>query len=251
MKSTENFTNKADAYEKYRPSYPNEYIDYLVSSTMVNEDSIVADIGSGTGKLSRQLLEKGLKVIAVEPNDEMRMKADQTLKQNAQFISIKATAENTSLNHNSVDLITVGQAFHWFDKEKFRFECERILKQDAKVALVWNSRDISSELTRESEYICRNMCSEFKGFSGGIGDTPDVYKSFFRDGKYDFESYQNDLELDYEGFMGRYISASYSPKKTDKEYVGFISALTDLFKNYSNSGKILFPNITRSYLGKV
>ena len=135
MKTTENFTDKADIYAKYRPSYPNEYIEYLLSANELNENQIAADIGSGTGIFSRQLLESGLHVIGVEPNDDMRNMAEQSLKRYPRFQSIKATAEHTTLKENSVDLVTVAQAFHWFDKEAFKIECQRILKQKQMLLL--------------------------------------------------------------------------------------------------------------------
>ncbi|MEB9193609.1 class I SAM-dependent methyltransferase, partial [Bacillus cereus] len=193
MKTTENFTDRADMYAKYRPSYPNEYIDYLLPANQVKGNRIVADIGSGTGIFSRQLLESGLHVIGVEPNDDMRKMAEQSLKLYSRFQSIKATAENTTLKENSVDLVTVAQAFHWFDKEAFKIECQRILKQKANVALVWNSRDLTSPLIKENAEICQKTCPNFKGFSGGIDETPEVFNSFFKDGKYEFKEYQNDL----------------------------------------------------------
>ncbi len=114
MESTDKFTDKAEIYAKYRPSYPLEYIEYLISEAGLNEESMIADIGSGTGIISRQLLGRGYTVIGVEPNDDMRKVAEQTLKPDSRFISVKATAENTTLNDNSVDLVTVAQAFHWF-----------------------------------------------------------------------------------------------------------------------------------------
>ncbi len=77
----------------------------------------MADIGSGTGIFSHQLLERDLTVFGVEPNDDMRMMAEQSLNLYSRFKSIKATAENTTLKENSVDLVTVAQAFHWFDKK--------------------------------------------------------------------------------------------------------------------------------------
>ncbi|WP_214328697.1 class I SAM-dependent methyltransferase [Bacillus paranthracis] len=251
MKTTENFTDKADIYAKYRPSYPNEYIEYLLSANELNENQIVADIGSGTGIFSRQLLESGLHVIGVEPNDDMRKMAEQSLNQYPRFQSIKATAENTTLKENSVDLVTVAQAFHWFDKEAFKIECQRILKQKAHVALVWNSRDVTSPLIQENVEICQKTCPTFKGFSGGIDETPEMFNSFFKDGKYEFKEYQNDLLLDYDGFLGRNLSASYAPKKNDKEYKNFVLLLSELFDKYSKNGKIILPNLTRSYLGNV
>ncbi|ULT58281.1 class I SAM-dependent methyltransferase [Neobacillus drentensis] len=251
MKSTDKFTDKAELYAKYRPSYPLEYIDYLISEAGLNENCMIADIGSGTGILSGQLLEKGLTVIGVEPNDDMRLVAEQTLKPNSRFISVKATAENTTINDDSIDLVTVAQAFHWFDMEKFRLECQRILKQDAKVALVWNSRDGSSDINKESADICQKYCPNFKGFSGGMEETPIAFPQFFKDGKYELKFFRNDLPFNLSGFLGRYLSASYAPKKTDKEYHLFITALSNLFEKYSSNGKIVIPNITRSYVGKV
>ncbi|MFF2447004.1 class I SAM-dependent methyltransferase [Neobacillus sp. NPDC058068] len=251
MKSTEKFTDKAEVYAKHRPGYTHEYIEYLLTATSLNEGNVVADIGSGTGILSGQLLESGLTVFGVEPNDDMRRKAELALKQNGRFISVNAAAEHTTLDDQSVDLVTAAQAFHWFDKEKFKQECQRILKPNAKVALVWNSRDGSSVLNKESAEICQRYCPNFKGFSGGIEETEDVFKQFYKDGKYDFRRFRNDLEFDFAGFLGRYLSASYAPKKTDKEYEPFVSAFTDLFKKYSNNGKIIIPNVIRSYLGEV
>jgi ubiquinone/menaquinone biosynthesis C-methylase UbiE len=251
MKSTDKFTDKAEVYAKYRPSYPLEYIEYLVSDVGLNEDCIIADIGSGTGILSRQLLERGFTVIGVEPNDDMRTVAEQTLKTYSRFISIEATAENTTINDNSLDIVTVAQAFHWFDLKQFRLECQRILKQDGRVALVWNSRDASSDINKESADVCQKYCPNFKGFSGGMEETPIAFQQFFKDGKYDIKYFRNDLQFNQIGFLGRYLSASYSPKKTDKEYNPFITALSDLFEKYSNNGEIVIPNITRSYLGSV
>ncbi|MGF1436346.1 class I SAM-dependent methyltransferase [Bacillus thuringiensis] len=251
MKTTENFTDRADIYAKYRPSYPNEYIDYLLSANQLKGNRIVADIGSGTGIFSRQLLESGLHVIGVEPNDDMRKIAEQSLKLYSRFQSIKATAEHTTLKENSVDLVTVAQAFHWFNKEAFKIECQRILKQKANVALVWNSRDLTSPLIKENAEICQKTCPNFKGFSGGIDETPEIFNSFFKDGKYEFKEYQNDLLFDYEGFLGRNLSASYAPKENDKEYKNFVFLLSDLFEKYSKNGKIILPNLTRSYLGNV
>ncbi len=210
VKTTENFTDRANIYAKYRPSYPNEYIDYLLSANQLKGNRIVADIGSGTGIFSHQLLESGLHVIGVEPNDDMRKMAEQSLKLYSRFQSIKAN-----------------------------------------VALVWNSRDLTSPLIKENAEICQKTCPNFKGFSGGIDETPEVFNNFFKDGKYDFKEYQNDLLFDYEEFLGRNLSASYAPKENDEQYKNFIFLLSELFEKYSKDGKIILPNLTRSYLGNV
>ncbi|PEL12295.1 class I SAM-dependent methyltransferase [Bacillus sp. AFS017336] len=247
----ENFTGKADLYSKHRPSYPKEYIENLLSGNQLSESSVIADIGSGTGILTKLLLEKKLYVIAIEPNDDMRRNAEMALNKYEKYKSINATAENTSLKNNSVDLITVAQAFHWFDKEKFKLECKRILKEGSKVSLVWNSKDLSSPIMIELQEICNETCPKFNGFSGGIEDTPDVYEQFFKDGIFEIKVYKNDLEMDLEGFLGRNMSSSFSPLRGEKEYETYRSALGNLFNKYSLNGKIVYPYITKSYLGHV
>ena len=251
MKSIDKFSGKADIYSKSRPSYPKGFLNFLISANSLNESSKVADIGSGTGILTRQLLERGLSVIAVEPNDDMRTAAEEDLNQFANFTSIKATAEETTIPDKSVDLVIAAQAFHWFDHEKFKLECKRILRQEAKVALVWNSRNFTSPLIIENAEICKEFCPNFYGFSGGIEEDQEVFKKFFRDGEYEFKRIFNDLTLDLGGFLGRNLSASYAPKPNDKEYQGFVEAVTDLFGKYSTNGKIVMPNFTQSYLGNV
>lgn len=251
MKPTDKFSGKADVYSKSRPSYPNEYIDYLFSANSLNETSKVADIGSGTGILSRQLLKRGLNVITVEPNDDMRRKAEQDLNEFEHFISIKASAEETTLPDKNLDLVIAAQAFHWFDQEKFKCECKRILKKDAKVALVWNSRDSSNPLIIENAEIFKKYCPSFYGFSGGIGEDEEIFTRFYREGKYEYKRFPNDITLDFNGFLGRNLSASYSLKPEDKDYQLFMEAITDLFEKYNNGGKIVMPNYTRSYLGHV
>ncbi|NYE04284.1 SAM-dependent methyltransferase [Bacillus niacini] len=150
-----------------------------------------------------------------------------------------------------MDLVIAAQAFHWFDQEKFKLECKRILKQDGKVALVWNNRDFSSPLIKENAEIFKKYCPNFYGFSGGIGDGEEIFNQFFLFGQYELKWFPNDLVMDLEGFLGRNLSASYSLKESEKEYKFFVEAIGNLFVKYSHNGKIVMPNFTRSYLGQV
>lgn len=251
MKNHDKFTGKADFYAKYRPTYPNEYITYLIESNSLTLNSKIADIGSGTGILTRQLLDKGFSVIGVEPNDEMRKVAEESLFSYPQFVSLKGMAEQTNVESYSLDLVTVAQAFHWFDPMSFKRECQRILKKDAKVALVWNSRDLTSKIVTENAEICKKYCPNFSGFSGGIEETPDIYASFFRYGEYEYREFRNELRFTLEGFIGRNLSASYAPKIGDVNYSLFVEALTEQFYRYAEGETVTFPNITKSYLGQV
>lgn len=251
MDTTTKFTGKANIYSKYRPGYPEEFIRYLVTYNRLTPDSIVADVGAGTGIFSRQLLEKELNVIAVEPNDDMRIIAEKELSGYPRFFPRKAAAESTGIPEKSVDLITAAQAFHWFDTAKFKLECHRILKPGSNVALVWNSRDVSSPLIMENAAICKEFCPQFQGFSGGIEETPEVYRKFFEDGKYEKQEFPHHLKQNLDAFVGRNLSASYAPKSNEPNYKKFIDAITNLFAKYSQEGEITVPNITRSYIGKV
>src|ERR1700684_3939260 len=102
MQSTERFSSKADNYERYRPHYPPSIIQFLQDKIGLNSNWIVADIGSGTGISTKLFIENNNTVYAVEPNEAMRKKAEQSFSGNQKFISVDATAENTSLEDNSI-----------------------------------------------------------------------------------------------------------------------------------------------------
>lgn len=268
--SFEKFTDKAELYAKYRPGYPNGFIEYLCDDIEISPYSIIADIGSGTGILSMILLEQGCKVFCIEPNSSMRRVAEHTLSGFPNFVSVNAMAENTGLSDESIDFITVAQAFHWFDLEKFRQECQRILKPGGKVILVWNSKVEDDPVTMERERICREYCPDFKGSAGGQGtaglgnaermkagpidrsaERPDNCTAFFRDGIFEMKEFENDFYGDLDSFLGGNLSSSYAPKKSDGNYTAFVESLTDLFHRYSKDGQLLTRNVTRSYVGEV
>jgi ubiquinone/menaquinone biosynthesis C-methylase UbiE len=248
---TTKFTGKADVYTKFRPAYPNDFIDYLYHDVGFNENSSIADIGSGTGKFSKQLLLRQSNVLCVEPNDDMRQIAEEELAPFTNFVSIRGTAEDTTIQQSSVDFITVAQAFHWFNKEMFKRECQRILKPKGKVVLVWNSRVASSELVIENRDICQRLCINFKGFSGGQEEDAEAFSSFFKDGNCEYQVFENDLTFDKNTFIGRNLSASYAPKAEDSNYNPYVEALSELFDKYSVNGVLIMPNATRSYIGLV
>lgn len=250
MDNTVKFTGKADRYRKYRPSYPQALIDYLFNECSITEKSIVADVGAGTGIFSKCLLDSGCSVIAVEPNADMRNAAQSFLQGYEKLTLVNGTDEATSVSAHSVDLITVAQAFHWFDGEKFKLECRRILKPGAKVALVWNSRDFKSEFVIQHAEICCKFCPDFHGFSGGVSqNSANISTQFF--GHCEHLLFPNDLEYDMDGFIGHSLSASYAPNENEQTFDAFIFELKQLFEKYSNHGKVIVPNITASYLGKV
>jgi ubiquinone/menaquinone biosynthesis C-methylase UbiE len=128
------FGAAADAYERARPTYPDEAVDWLIPAGA----HTVLDLGAGTGKLTRALAARGLDVIAVEPIDEMRATLEATLPE---VRAIKGTAEAIPLPDQSVDVITVAQAWHWVDVERATAEAARVLKPGGTLGLIWNRRD--------------------------------------------------------------------------------------------------------------
>ncbi len=245
------FSGKADIYARFRPTYPDEALDYLYTDAGLSEESVVADIGSGTGILTELLLRRGSFVYGVEPNGDMRRTAEQSLAEYTRFRSVNASAEHTGLPASSVDFVTAAQSFHWFDRAAFKTECRRILKSGGKAALLWNSRDSQSALVAENDAVNRAFCPSFKGFSGGMrGEGPGEYNDFFRN-NCAYCVIRHDLVFDEDSFIGRNMSASYAPAQTDSRHADYIAALRELFRKYGSGGQLLMPNLTRIYVGEV
>ena len=246
------FNHLADIYEKYRPSYPQKYVEDIIEKCHLNFESLVADIGAGTGILTRQLLHNNLKVVGVEPNPDMR-KVLKKLETNKNFRAIEGTAEHTNLENNSIDLVVVAQAFHWFDKEKFKEECKRILKPNGSVWILWNQLDENEEIVKEQKRIDDQYTNRFQEVNGILSATKKEEKiqGLFKDNRYETKVVDNQLENDKERFIGSNLSKSYSLKKEDRNYNNYIKAFGEVFDKYSENGMVIIPNKTYGYLGKV
>ncbi len=246
------FTGLAGIYAKYRPSYPEAFLRYLYSDVGLGRNSVIADIGSGTGILTELLLKENSTVYGVEPNEDMRETAENALSRYPNFISVNGTAENTGLDASSLDFVTVAQAFHWFDRQAFKAECRRVLKEKGKVILVYNARDSENELVTENDAVIRRYCPDYMAASGGMrGGSTVEYADFFKGGACDFKVFKNDVVYDEDGFIGRNMSGSYAPKKDSGQYQPYISALKQLFLQYSRNGTLLMPYLTKSLIGEV
>ena len=127
----DHFSTQSSSYSKYRPYYPQELYDFILSE--VKERKIAWDCGTGNGQAAVVLANHFEKVYATDPSAEQIKNAEP--KNNIEYRV--ASAENSTLPNNSIDLITVAQALHWFDFEKFYEEVERVAKQNAAIA-VWS-----------------------------------------------------------------------------------------------------------------
>ena len=144
MNPLSRFSDRAADYAKYRPSYPDEAIAILLEGLGNPSQLVAADIGAGTGISSRLLAQRGLRVIAIEPNEAMREAASPH-----PLVELgDGSAEVTNIPDASLDLVTCFQAFHWFNPEPTLVEFHRILKPTGRLAVVWNDRDRNDELTQ-------------------------------------------------------------------------------------------------------
>ncbi|MGK0552805.1 class I SAM-dependent methyltransferase [Enterococcus faecalis] len=246
------FAGKAADYTKFRPSYPKELLDYLYTSVGLQKSSQIADIGAGTGIFSQLLLERDSAVIGVEPNDEMRKIAEQQLSQYQNFKLIKATAEKTDLANQSIDFVTVAQAFHWFDRKCFKQECQRILKPNGQVIIVWNTRDYESNVMQAEHKLREKYAPDKKG-ANDSSRFAKAWWDFFSEGLCEYKTCRNDLALGRAAYLGLNLSRSWSPRKTvdPTRYEEFVEETNQLFDKYSSAGQLLFPNFVQCYSGKV
>lgn len=236
----EKFTGKADVYDKYRPSYPAELVDRLYEKTGA---AAVADIGAGTGIFTQCLCAKPWRVTAVEPNEDMLRKLRGRLP-GAE--AVNAAAEDTGLDVGSVGLVTAATAFHWFDKEKFREECRRILTPGGYLALIWNNH-LDSPLMGERDRVFIKYCGMCNSTAGFIGE--DFWDKYFSSmERYHFD---NPVYMDRERFLGYCLSHSYSLKRGDENYGEFVSELERVFSGFQEDGRVEVLFGTDCYLGQL
>lgn len=242
------FSNRADNYARYRPSYPPAVIDILKHDCGLRETSTIADVGSGTGILSELFLQNGNPVIGIEPNAAMRQAAECLRERFAKFVSIDATAEATTLEPAGVDFITAGQAFHWFDREKARREFARVLKPGGWVLLIWNERRLdSTPFLRDYENLLLRYGTDYEkvrheNMAGEIAP-------FFAPEACQLKSLENAQHFDFESLRGRTRSASYTPEPGTPNFEPLFAELEEIFNANKREGMISFEYDTRIYYG--
>ncbi len=247
---TKRFSTRVDNYVKYRPGYPPGIIDLLSSECGLTPAAAVADVGSGTGILSELFLQHGNKVYGVEPNRDMRQAAERRLKPYPGFNTVDGKAEATTLAAHSVEFITCGQAFHWFDQEKAREEFIRILKPGGWTALIWNERRLeSSQFLRDLEELLIKC-----GINYGQVRHENVYgdfAAFFGANGFKTSTFDNFQQLDQEGLKGRVLSASYTPEPDHPNFAPMLEQLLAIFRTHAKGGKVTIEYDTKIYYGRL
>ena len=216
------FSGKAEQYEAARPSYPTEAVDCLAG--IIPLDAVIADIGAGTGKLTRLLAQRGFKIYGVEPNEDMRGQLASILAPYPNAEVVDGTAEATTLAANSVDLITCAQALHWFEPAGFLAECQRIGREDAWLAAVYNNMDGG----RGSEHRFEAIDKIFK--------KPSILY------------FDNPISYDRKSWQAYMLSHSHSPLLTDENYEANLRDINQMFVERQRDGLLQTVVQTTIYL---
>ncbi|HEY6467910.1 MAG TPA: class I SAM-dependent methyltransferase [Candidatus Acidoferrales bacterium] len=239
LDSKERFSNRVDDYVRYRPGYPPAILDVLREECGLTKDSVIADIGSGTGILTKVFLDNGNLVYGVEPNAAMREAAEAFLKQYSRFRRVDGSAEATSLPDSSVDFVTAGQAFHWFDVKTSRQEFLRILKAGAWVVVAANERLPDSPLQHDYEGLLRKYGTDYDKVAATYSKYHQM-KEFFGSIPFSAKSFPNLQVFDFEGLRGRLLSASYAPPKGHANHEPMLAELKRVFDVHQKDGGVLF-----------
>lgn len=248
--SVSRFSQRVQNYLAYRPRYPAAIIPFLHEKIGLAPAWTVADIGSGTGFLAELFLGYGSTVIGVEPNDEMRQAAEAYLGVYPGFVSQAGRAEATGLPSSSAELVTAGQAFHWFDSVAARAEFLRILRPSGWVVLVWNTRRLeSTPFLRAYEEILQTLAVDYTQTNEkNVGDEDVVG---FYGGDMVVARFENIQQLDWTHLEGRVLSSSYVPLAGHPNHEEFMARLRQIFDQYQQSGRIAFEYDTRLYYGRL
>ncbi len=240
------FSSKAEKYARYRWDYAPQAIQAIYDVTQLSHQSSVADIGAGTGILTKHFLGKVKKVFAVEPNAEMRQFANQAMASDQACQIVDGRAEATTLPDHCVDLIAVGQAFNWFEPQLTRAEFVRILKPGGWLAALHNygtSQEIGEALEKifppetDTLALMKGKGTPMSFYYGG--------NTFFK------QTFAFTVQETWEQFLGGLSSASYAPDEDSPLYAGFVRAARGVFDHFRREDLFVSQAVTELCLGQI
>jgi SAM-dependent methyltransferase len=248
--SVARFTGLAGIYAQCRPSYPNAAVDLIVARCGLESRSLLVDVGCGTGISSRLFARRGIPVLGLEPNAEMRARAEAEPLP-PQFpppVYREGRAEATGLAAATADTVLAAQAFHWFAPEATLREFHRILKPGGWAVLMWNERDEADPFTAAYGAVIRSTpgAARLEMARGQAGE-PLLQSPFFEAAERVVLA--NQQQLDEEGLLGRAFSASYAPREPGLA-AQFADELQRLFARSQQNGMVIVRYETSVYLGR-
>ena len=237
MTNEHNFNGKAQFYNS-RPTYPQECIDYLINKFGLSSNSVIADIGAGTGILTKPFLDFGCSVYAVEPNKDMFFELTQNLSQYQNIKFFQNLAEKTDIPMFSCDAVVVGTAFHWFDKDKFHSECERILKNKKYIAILRISNNTEADKRIE----------EIKHYSE---QDLNEAKEFFGAGFIEHVRFEYMQSFDEERYISNLLSSATAPLPNDANFNEYVTRCKNVFNKHFRNGIAELPFAVNCYIGRL
>jgi SAM-dependent methyltransferase len=245
------FSHRVADYVRYRPSYPPALLSLLAQECGLRPDHLIADIGSGTGLLSKLFLDHGNRLYGVEPNPEMRAAGEEFLRDYPNFTSVTGSAEDTTLPGSAVDFISVGQAFHWFDVGAAEREFRRILKPGGRIVVVWQDRRMhETPFAREYEHLLERFGNDYKSVKDSYPEAETI-RPFFAADTFAFRDLPNRQLLDWNGLRGRLRSSSYAPAEGQANYAPMMTELQRIFDEYQQNGTVRMEYFAHVYFGKL
>jgi SAM-dependent methyltransferase len=236
--ASEGYGRSAEAYERGRPDYPAAAVEFLAARLGLGPRRTVVDLAAGTGKLTRPLLATGAEVIAVEPVAEMRAAIPAAAR------ALEGTAEAIPLAEASADLVTVAQAFHWFDCDAALAEIHRVLRPGGTLALVWNRRRMDDPLNQAVE----ELIAPHRGHTPAL--RTNAWRAAFERtelfGPLDEHTFPNEQSLDADGLVDRVASISFIATLDEEERADVLRAARAL----AGGGHVIVPHDTEVLLSK-
>lgn len=242
------FDGKASIYASSRPTYPVQTLRQILEVTGLPPDVIVYDLGAGTGLFSKVLLEHFHQVHLVEPNAEMRSEAAMSLPPHRIKV-IDASAEAFSEEPHSIDLITTAQAFHWFDRTKAIAHWRQILKPEGWVAVIWNTRLLSSPFAQEVGSLLQSLIENSPQHDIPQELADEEVLSFFQNAQVLTAAHATPLTE--QELCNLVLSRSYSPLPCDRIFPKVIAQARDIHARYQSEGYVEMPYQTKLFIGRI
>ncbi len=232
------FKNKSAFYDLYRPNYPYSLVIFLKEQMLLKNNYLVAEFGSGTGKLTGLLLENGNRVYGIEQDEEMQDFLSKKFSSNPNFKLIKKSAEDSKLPKRHFDLIIAAQSFHLFNPVEAKKEFYRILKPKGNIVLIWYHWNQNQKITHE----IRSLFYKFKDKQKQQVRTQveiDFFKNLFYPNTIHHEVIdtikQKFLRTE---FISSMLSSSYATEVNNPLHTEYLREVEYIFSKFSESGYI-------------
>ncbi len=232
------FHGRAGYYNKGRPGYPKECIDYIINKFELSSDSVIADIGAGTGILTRPFLEYGCRVYAVEPEKNMFTVLKENLCRYPNAVLLPTCAENTEIPESACDAAVIGTAFHWFDKENFRRECLRFLKDHRYIAIlrISNNTESDKDIDRANGFTERDV---------------QTAKDFFKNGFTERITFEYTEKYNAERFVAEKLSSATAPLPGDPNFEPYVWRCQTVYKKHFGNETAELPFAVNCCIGRL